>query len=65
MHSGFFIIPSSSIVILSFAQQSLIMKRSNLLALPELRFCALRDAMMGLRRKKKKLPKHDQPFLFP
>jgi hypothetical protein len=32
---------------LSFAQQSLTMKRSNLLALPGFRFWALRDSMMG------------------
>jgi hypothetical protein len=54
MNSGLFITPSSSIVIYTFAKQSLTVKRFNFWSLPGWRFCALRDAIMGLRSKKKK-----------
>jgi hypothetical protein len=64
MNSGLFITLSTSIVIYIFAKQST-MKRFNFWGLPGWKFCALRDAIMGLGRKKKPLPKHDQPFLFP
>jgi hypothetical protein len=52
MHSGSFNTLSSSIVIYSFAKQSLTMKQFNFWGHEGLRFCALRDAIMGLRRKK-------------